>query len=278
MGPPGPNAAEYNCPPVIGRAAQSVRLRAADAADAVLARRDPLIPPRRLTGYVGNSDFRATGEEFLVYFCELADLQATDRVLDVGCGIGRMARVLAGVLQPPGSYDGFDVVAEGITWCREHYRGQAVPFRFQRADLFNATYNPGGAASAADYRFPYDDRSFDLVLATSVFTHLLPDASEQYVAECARILAPGGRLFATWYLLRGDEQAETPPPPFVRDGATAPAAIADPAEPESAVAYPDSWVRKRLEGCGLQAPRIYPGTWTGCAGRSHQDITVARRP
>jgi SAM-dependent methyltransferase len=258
------------------RAGQSLRLRAADAADSLRRGRDPLTPPRRLTGYVGDSDFRATGEEFLVHFCELADLQASDRVLDVGCGIGRMARVLAGVLQPPGSYDGFDVVPEGISWCQAHYRGQAVPFRFQVADLHNATYNPGGSQAAADYRFPYEDAAFDLVLATSVFTHLLSDVADRYLAESARVLAAGGRLFATWYLLGGDRAAPAPPPFGWHEGAH-PAAIADVNEPESAVAFPEAWLRERLDAHGFQLRGVYPGSWRNQPGRSHQDIVVATR-
>jgi hypothetical protein len=57
-------------------------------------RSDPLTPPRQLAYYVGKGDFRATGEEFRGHFRDLADLQAEDRVLDIGCGIGRMARAL----------------------------------------------------------------------------------------------------------------------------------------------------------------------------------------
>src|SRR5437016_675518 len=100
-------------PSVIARALVSLRLRAADVADTMSGRRDRLTPPRRLSSYVGRGDFRGTGEEFLELFRTLADLRADDRVLDIGCGIGRMARVLVPVLAPPGSYDGFDIAAPG---------------------------------------------------------------------------------------------------------------------------------------------------------------------
>ena len=125
-------------------------------------------------------------------------------MLDVGCGIGRMARVLTTVLRPPGTYDGFDVAPSGIEWCRRHYRDQPVPFRFTHVDLVNATYNPRAEATASSFRFPYDDESFDLVIATSVFTHLLPEESSNYLSEIGRVLAPAGRLFSTWFLLDSD--------------------------------------------------------------------------
>src|ERR687892_593067 len=98
----------------------------------------------------------ATADEFMAHFIELGGLQPDERVLDVGCGIGRMARPLAGYLSSEGSYDGFDVNRDGIAWCRRRYRRHAN-FRFEVADLFNARYNPRGAQRADEYRFPYDD-------------------------------------------------------------------------------------------------------------------------
>src|SRR5690349_5044074 len=129
--------------------------------------------------FVGNSDFRATGDEFLGHFEELGGLAPSDRVLDVGCGIGRMARVLASELRPPtGSYDGFDVAGQAIAWCQRHYTGTPVPFRFAHVDLRHPVYNPTGAESATTFPFPYPDAHFDLVIATSVFTHLLEDEAD----------------------------------------------------------------------------------------------------
>lgn len=262
---------------MIGRITVSLRLRGADAADALRGRRDRLTPPRRLAGYVGDSDFRATGEEFLGHFRTLAALSPGDRVLDVGCGVGRMARVLVPILRPPGSYDGFDVAAAGIAWCQEHYRDTPAPFRFKHADLRNAVYNPAGVGSAAEYRFPYDQGSFDLVIATSVFTHLLAEAADRYLAEIGRVLAPGGRMLATWFLLSGG-QRHAPPPPFHLHECVRPALIADPATPESAVAYDEQWLRARLRAGGLELRAIHPGSWAGRAGTSRQDIVVAYRP
>lgn len=97
-------------------------------------RSDPLTLPRRLADYVGDGDFRATGEEFLGLFRGLAGLRPEDRVLDVGCGIGRMARVLVPVLRPP-----------GVSWCQAHYRDAPAPFRFQHADVRKRALQPAGS-------------------------------------------------------------------------------------------------------------------------------------
>jgi len=261
-------------PGMLERAALSLRLRAADLTDTLTGRRDRLTPPRRLAQQVGDSDFRETGERFLGLFETLGDLQPTDRVLDIGCGVGRMARTLARTLQPPGSYDGFDISAIGIDWCRAHYRDTPVPFRFAHADLRNEIYNPDGHQDAGTYTFPYAADSYDFALATSVFTHLLPDAAERYLAESARVLSPGGRLFSTWFLL--DDEAE-PRPPFTREDRWRPAAVAQPDAPEAAVAYPESWLRERLQRNGLTIDTTHHGSWRSAAGTTLQDVIVARR-
>jgi SAM-dependent methyltransferase len=268
--------------PRLTRAATSLRLRTLDAFDALSGRRDRLTPPRRMD-FVGHSAFAATGDEFLGHFVALAGLGRDERVLDVGCGIGRMARPLTRHLSAAGSYDGFDVNAAGIAWCRERYR--AFPnFRFAHADLRNGRYNAGGGGDAAGYRFPYDDGRFDLVILTSVLTHLLAAETRRYLAETRRVLAPGGRMLATFFVV--DDAARA----ALRAGRAAPAfgpphdgmSVADPAVPEEAVAHDEDWVHAALDQAGLRGAQIHPGTWPARparAGRqalSFQDIVVAR--
>jgi SAM-dependent methyltransferase len=253
------------------RAVESLRLRAADLTDTLTGRRDRFTPPRRLANSIGDSDFQATGDEFLALFERLAGLRPEDRVLDIGCGFGRMARVLTGVLRPPGCYDGFDIGLSGIEWCRAHYRDTPAPFRFEHADLHNSVYNPSGTGEPETYLFPYADGSFDLAIATSLFTHLLPPAADHYLAEATRVLAPGGRLFSTWMLVTGDEEGFTLVDEF------RPAAVRDPDAPEAVVAYPESWVRERLTAHGLAPPEVYPGRWRGGSGLTLQDVTVGTR-
>jgi SAM-dependent methyltransferase len=179
------------------------------------------------------------------------------------------------VLRPPGSYDGFDVVASGIAWCEERYHDTPAPFRFRHADLRNSAYNPGGALDAGSYRFPYDDGAFDLVIATSLFTHLLPAAAEHYLSEAARVLTPQGRLFCTWLLFSAQRPA---PPAFARlDGSDPAVLVGDPAIPEGAVAYDQAWLTERLAARGLSRHALAHGTWSARDGRSFQDIVVAHR-
>jgi SAM-dependent methyltransferase len=273
--------------PLLERAATSLRLRALDLRDRVGGRRDPLIPPRRLH-FVGHadSDFAGTGDEFLTHFVALGGLEPDDRVLDIGSGIGRMARPLTGFLRAAdgGAYDGFDVNPGGITWCREHYDDTHPHFAFVVADIFNTRYNPAGTQAAAEFTFPYDDGTFDFALATSVFTHLTEDAADRYLAEAARTLKPGGTLFATWLLLDEDSRAA------VRAGRAAlpfrigaegagpeTTAVIDPAVPEDAIAFDREWLYGALERHGLAVHAIHEGRWRATPGPTYQDIVVATK-
>src|ERR1700694_451969 len=83
--------------------------------DALAGRPDPLLPPRGACA-VGEGEFRAVGEEFLRHFREIGGLEPGHRVLDVGCGIGRMAVPLTEYLEGRGSYEGFHVSREGGAW------------------------------------------------------------------------------------------------------------------------------------------------------------------
>ena len=251
----------------------SLRLRALDVRDRVSGRADRLVPPRRLD-FAGHSDFVETGDEFLGHFVELGGLQPHHAVLDVGCGIGRMARPLVGYLDAQGSYDGFDVNREAVGWCRRRY-GRHDNFRFQVADLYNRRYNPQGAHAATDYRFPYDDGSFDFAIATSVLTHLLETEAEHYLEEIKRVLKPDGRALVTFFLLTEDSRR------LIKEGRSALAfldpddhvSVVDADLPEEAVAYDEAWVRERL---AVQEVRY--GSWCGRDEHvSFQDLVLATR-
>ena len=250
-----------------------------DLLDALAGRRNPLLPPRGACA-VGEGEFRAVGEEFLRHFREIGGLEPGHRVLDVGSGIGRMAVPLTEYLEGKGSYDGFDVSREGVAWCRRAISARFPRFRFLHVDVANSVYNPGGRIAPGGFRFPYPDASFDFVFATSVFTHLLPDAAARYLAEIGRVLAPGGRALATAFLLSAEAREAigrcgtnynfTFPIPgaFLRDAAA----------PESAVAYEEAEFLRLLRDAGL-SPRgdFLHGNWSGRSGLSFQDIVVADR-
>ena len=93
-------------------------------------------------------------------------------VLDLGCGEGQIARLLATGPDAP------TVIGVDPTWSQ-------VDVAVQRDDA--ASYAVGGASA-----LPHPDGAFDAVLACLVFEHI--DPLEAAVAEVARVLRPGGRF------------------------------------------------------------------------------------
>jgi ubiquinone/menaquinone biosynthesis C-methylase UbiE len=133
-------------------------------------------------------DGSSSAEEFVVLgenFCQYilvprAHLVPEASVLDLGCGNGSVARALTRILAPTGRYEGLDINAASVDWLREQYKPFAN-FHFTHADVRNVAYNPAGRYEPDDYRLPFPDASFDVVLLKSVFTHLLPGGVRNYL-------------------------------------------------------------------------------------------------
>lgn len=261
-------------------ALRRLRFAAADARDALLGLRPDLVPPRRLM-FMGTPDYVAVGDEFLGHFRALGGLEPHHRVLDAGCGIGRMARPLTAYLDERGSYEGFDLDATGVAWCARNVTARFPRFRFTRVDVCSDRYNPKGRIAPSEFRFPYADASFDFVFLTSVFTHMLPGDVDRYLAECGRVLAPGGRCLSTWFLRNGESErllAEGRARlaiPHERDGCR----VLDPAVPGDAIAIPEERMLRGLAAAGLEPETVRYGAWSGRGEYlTFQDVVVARKP
>jgi SAM-dependent methyltransferase len=278
--PPTKSSIARLIPPGIKPTARRIYHLPADILSFLLGRRDPLTPPKGKV-FFGGGDFNRVGEEFFGYFVELGGLKPDERVLDVGCGIGRMAVPLTRYLSDRGSYEGIDVFPKGIAWCQENITPKYPNFRFRIADVKNKEYNPGGRFAASEYEFPYADASFDFVLLTSVFTHLLPDEVENYLSEIRRVLAPGGRCFASFFLLNEDSldsiRLGTSTIDFRHDFGGY--RTKDKETPEAAIAYPEDYIRSLYAERGLRLIEpVHYGAWSGRRDfLSYQDVVVALR-
>jgi len=238
------------------------------------------LPPRRLRDVGSDSleDFIRTGHEFLEYFKEFCDLSPHEAVLEIGCGSGRIALPLTSWLREEGSYTGVDIVRPSIEWCQQNIGARFPHFHFVHADLYNKRYNPTSTVAAREYRFPFQDHSFDFVYLTSVFTHLLPEDMEHYLTEIRRLLKQDGTAFITCFLLNREQQR------LAKQGKNeinffpfdAHCHVRDTEIPESAVAYDESYLLSLMAHIGLTLARpVIYGTWSGRSdGLSFQDILI----
>lgn len=230
--------------------------------------------------FVGDGDFRAIGAEFLGHFIRLGGLQAEAHVLDVGCGIGRMAVPLTQYLDSQkGHYNGIDPVEAGIEWCRREISPVYPNFEFQRLDIAHALYNPGGKIDGKALKLPFPDRQFDFIVMISVVTHLPPQEVIVYLREAARLLKPGGRLFMTAFVV--DRVAATNESGR-RDGRLAfrrvkdgPCWLVPELPPLAAVGFDDGFLERALKQSGLTVLRKSLGHWRGAQAEHYQDVFIA---
>lgn len=150
---------------------------------------EPPLPPDVLRLMVAGTDDA-------VWFVEAGQLAATsltsllarngvalercERILDFGCGCGRVIRHLRHL---PAELYGCDTNPVALEWCADN-----LPF---------AQF----AVNALESPLDYDMESFDVVYALSVFTHLPPRLQSHWMREMHRILKPGGVLMMS---LHGD--------------------------------------------------------------------------
>jgi SAM-dependent methyltransferase len=140
----------------------------------------PPLPPRRLMVRVaGTADaewFLRSGRAAYDAIVAHVPMRELDAVLDFGCGCGRVTRYWDTF---GGSVSGSDVSASAIEWCRRN--------------LTFARFESNALGSPLDF----EEGSFDLVYALSVFTHLTADLQIAWRDELRRVLRPGGLLLVT---------------------------------------------------------------------------------
>ncbi len=103
------------------------------------------------------------------------ELTGHERVVEIGCGIGRLTRVLA---RRAASVDALDVSEVMLEHARRH-----------NPELENVRWIHGDGETLA----PLPDQAFDACVSFVVFQHLPdPQLTYGYVREIGRVLRPGG--------------------------------------------------------------------------------------
>ncbi len=107
----------------------------------------------------------------------LSGLKPGDKVLDVGCGSGRLTIAAQTWVNPAGEAHGIDPSPEMIEVARRNAARAGQPVKFET-----------GMVEA----LPFPDGSFDVVMSRLVLHHLPGDLKSRGLAEMRRVLKPGG--------------------------------------------------------------------------------------
>jgi ubiquinone/menaquinone biosynthesis C-methylase UbiE len=174
-------------------------LRGSDVVDSTLP---PVEYMRLVSGEHPNlrEHFESAGRRLAAQLAQREMLEPGSRLLDIGCGCGRVARHLLD--SPIAAYAGFDRHPGMIEWAQSHIGDLDSRFQFQHVDVesgYTGIDNNVGSVAGSEFDFPYEDGSFTGALAASVFTHLDFATTRRYLAETARVLGQGGRALGDYF-------------------------------------------------------------------------------
>lgn len=246
----------------------------------VSGKNDSLNPPKGRV-FIGSGDFKKQGENILKQLVELGGLKPGDRVLDIGCGIGRLAVPLTNYLDLKGSYEGFDVVKAGITWCRKNISKKFPNFNFIHIDLKNELYNLETEKRAKDFVFPYKNDEFNFAFLTSVFTHMMPEDMDSYLKQIHRVLKSGGVCFATFFIMNEENERLMNTIDGLRfDHKFENYYLHNPEVKEANIAFDEQYLDQLFSETGFTVVSKHFGHWSGRDRKEvidFQDIVILRK-
>jgi len=140
-----------------------------------------------VTGYVEEDRIQNSAEETKQVLLKTVGIGADDVVLEIGCGIGRVGKVI-------------------VPLCKEWIGCDVSTNMLQHAAERLNDYNNVRFVELSGYDLkPIADQSVDVVYCTVVFMHLDEWDRYHYVLDAHRVLRPGGRIYIDNLNLCGEE-------------------------------------------------------------------------
>jgi SAM-dependent methyltransferase len=192
--------------------------------------------------------------------CRQKDVYRADStIVEIGCGVGRIAWPLRdrGFV---GRYIGIDIDTEMLDWCRKHFDQR---FSFHQASHASQTYT--GDTQSRYYTLPCGDKTVNFIYSNSLFTHLLETELNNYIAEAARVLVPGGKARMAYFCLDSVVLGER----WTFRHQLGEAHVENLKFPEAAVAYDSDYMEGRFRQAGFAS--------VDTERRTRQSILVAIR-
>lgn len=123
------------------------------------------------------------------------------RIVDIGCGSGRLPLALMYDGIQVEKYTGLEIEPKMVQFCAEYYTpASAHRYEFLWLDVINPRYNSRNHILPEKATFPLEQQCADIVVCNDVFTHIEGKvAILQYLNEIDRIGADHSDFYSTWY-------------------------------------------------------------------------------
>ncbi len=137
--------------------------------------------------------FNIIGQQFYNILVQHAGLHKKSKILDIGCGTGRLTKKLIGYK----NYKGIDNNRHFVEYCRKTYFDMDI----SHFDVFHDEYNSEGVINPLEYSLPCKPGSIDVVVCFGLFNHFYQSWTSHYIDIIAEVLAPRGILILSALLL-----------------------------------------------------------------------------
>lgn len=130
-----------------------------------------------VAGYTDETLLDEQGQHTVDLLDQFIGIKPTDTVLEIGCGVGRVGKILS---QRCRKWIGTDISKHMLNYAAERLKD------YDNVELIELS-------TVGLYEIP--DSSIDVVYCTVVFMHLYEWDRYAYIKEAFRVLKPGGRCF-----------------------------------------------------------------------------------
>ena len=242
-----------------------------------------------MNAWVGGADPELVGFGCDDILRRLSSIGPRSRVVDFGCGIGRVGAYLLLQDERPRSYLGIDIMPSVIDFCRAEIEPRFTDTFFELAAGTNDHYDRHIGAglptkSTESLTAQYGDR-FSHAFAFSVFTHLYAADFVEGLRFAGSLIRAGGELLFTAFTLtdfaRAMIEAGTTDFPLERHEfrESGQIMVGDPADPLAFIAFDPALIAGMVASAGLIITKVEYGNWMGGKfSTSLQDVYVCRKP
>lgn len=243
--------------------------------------------PHKIFGGVGGDSY--TGWVYQSgYFAALlkaySKKKSANRILDFGCGYGKMAFPASSLINNGGKYVGVDIIDEVIDYGNKVYAKNGN-YIFHLSKDFNLRYNKNNIETTYGLDWPIEDKEMDIVTAISVFTHLREEDAKGYINKIYNVLKKEGIAILTFHILNdktNQPRYKTRMMPFLLDLFSFRHKLSDhwytsdKKVPETAIGITYDGIRRLIHG-KFEIKKRINGSTTGGQDLFPQDILILEK-
>lgn len=240
-----------------------------------------------MNDWVGGSDPEMVGQASSAIVTRLLPLPGTAKILDFGCGIGRVLASLRkqGVVSQP--IVGMDIMPPVVDFCNAHLKPNMPGLNFELINDKNDHYdqfieqNSGKSQDVLTLEYK---NYFNVGYAFSVFTHVTKQDFGSLLKFVSSMMVPGGRFLFTCFELNEFSRY------MIRHGQSmfpltnkeewegGQILVGDGRDPLAFIAFDRSLVEQMVWDAGMAITKVEYGCWMGGSiGASLQDVMICTK-